>query len=133
MGQKKKLQGMNFSTSNIGKILAGVFVNQIGSVYYEGLVDATTAEDFDEKLSGLKVIWSERNAELGDSFHKWSVKEKAATFKTSAIHPVRDAAGLGSPPIQFTTNVSETVNFILKSEIDFRKNDYPSSLRKCRP
>ena len=77
-----------------GKTLDGIFGNQIGSVYYEGLADAESAECFDEKLAELKVTWNERSS----SFYEWFVKEKASIFKASVIRPVREAAGLGSPP-----------------------------------
>jgi len=45
---------------------------------------------------------NKRNAELGDSFYEWFVKEKANASKTSVIRPVRETAGLGLPPVQVT-------------------------------
>ena len=126
---KKKLQDYSgLSSIDIGKTLDEIFGNQIGSVYYEGLADAESAECFDEKLAELKVTWNERSS----SFYEWFVKEKASIFKASVIRPVREAAGLGSPPIQFTTNVSETVNFILKSKVDYKKNELPQFVEKMR-
>jgi len=39
------------------------------------------------------------------------------------LKPVRREAGLGNPPIPFTTNASESVNAMLKRKVDYNKNE----------
>lgn len=41
---------------------------------------------------------------------------------------MRRRAGLGDPPIPFTTNASENVNSLLKSEFENKQNDIPTLL-----
>ena len=129
---QNKLQQMKVSTHDMKKILDEIFGSQIGSVYYEGLIDAESVDSFDEYLSKLKVIWNKRSNDLGNTFHEGFVREKATVFITSAIRPVREAAGLGMPPIQFTTNDSETVNFVWKSNVGYKKNKLPRFIEKMQ-
>ena len=68
--------------------------------------------------------------ECGSRFFDWFLKEKAAKLKLSAIASVRERAGLGSPPCAFNTNASETVNFMLKSKVDYKKNAIPEFIQK---
>lgn len=125
---KQKLSDLSLETS-AQKILDGIFGTQIGSVYYEGLVDAISTDDFDDKLQQLGAKWREED-DRNEVFYDWFVKEKASIFKTSVISSVRIAAGLGSPPAPFTTNVSETVNFILKSKVQYKKCELPQFIEK---
>ena len=82
---KQKLHDMGFSTHDTKKILDDIFGYQIGS---EGLVDATSEDDFDEKLLGLTESWNDTHFELGDQFHLRFKEEKAVSFKKGVIRPV---------------------------------------------
>jgi len=39
------------------------------------------------------------------------------------LKPVRREAGLGNPPLRFTTNASKSVNAMLKRKVDYKKNE----------
>ena len=41
------------------------------------------------------------------------------------IAGVREAAGLGSPPAIFTTNMSESLNNIIKKPVNYKASDWP--------
>ena len=57
-------------------------------------------------------------------------KYKADVLKCSAIRPVCEEAGLGNPPEMFTTNASESLNAVIKSKVDYQKNELTNLLRK---
>ena len=38
------------------------------------------------------------------------------------LRPVREEAGLGCPPQPFTTNPSEAVNAVIKSQVNYKSN-----------
>ena len=60
---------------------------------------------------------------LGEKFFHWFKENKAEIMKSSMIKEVRTSAGLGSPPMRFTTNRVEAMNSILKLDVDGKKND----------
>ncbi len=66
--------------------------------------------DFKDKLDLLINKWSE--LELCTPFCSWFTKNKVDVICRSMLKPVREEAGLGSPPDRFYTNASETVNSI---------------------
>ena len=134
---KQKLLDLNFPVEHRRKILDEIFGGRRGSVYLEGLIDAKSAEDFDLKLAAFKPVWDQRECDqLGSTsvahFHDWFLAYKAEDFKTSAISPVRELCGLGSPPDAFTTNASETINSVLKSKVDYKKSDLHKFIDKLR-
>jgi len=53
-------------------------------------------------------------------------------LKCSAIRPVREEAGLGNPPEMFTTNASESLNAVIKSKVDYQKNELNKFIEKMR-
>ncbi len=57
---------------------------------------------------------------------------KAGVIRSSMIQDVREESGLGSPPVQFTTNASETANYMLQSKVNFKKNELPQFLNFYR-
>ena len=46
--------------------------------------------------------------------------------------PVREKAGLGSPPDPFFTNSSECINFVLKVKLDYKRNEMTVLVNKIR-
>ena len=51
-------------------------------------------------------------------FCEWFKRYKCSTIKHAMLHPVRIRAGLGNPPIAFTTNASESINALLKNQVE---------------
>ena len=132
---KRKLQDCNIPANLSIDILNDVLGNKIGTTYVEGLVDARNINDFDNKLDVVTEKW--RNSEVTsaseiDRFIDWFTSYKAKIIRSSMIRDVREESGLGSPPIQFTTNSFETANFMLKSKVNYKKNELPEFLQLFR-
>ena len=49
---------------------------------------------------------------------------------STMLRSVREAAGLGSPPEQFSTNASESVNALLKVKLHYKRCELPEFVRK---
>lgn len=92
------------------------------------MVDSSSEEDFNNKLSTLNDKWER----LVPGFHCWFSKNKAGIFKENMIAPVRERAQLGSPPSAYTTNANESKNFVLKKWVDFQKNSIPDFIEGLR-
>ena len=59
-------------------------------------------------------------------FHSWFVREKAPIITECVLPEVRLKAHLtGNPLPLFTTNCSESMNHIIKSEVEWRENKLP--------
>ena len=54
------------------------------------------------------------------SFHAWFVAYQSNVMMKTMITPVRQRAGLGTPPDPFYTNQSESINRELKRVVDRR-------------
>ena len=52
------------------------------------------------------------------TFTHWFKRYKCDTVVASLLRPIREQAGLGCPPEQFT---SERVNALLKNKVDFNE------------
>ncbi len=60
------------------------------------------------------------------------LKNKVDVIRRSMLKPVREEAGLGSPPDRFYTNASETVNSILKNVVSYKQNELPDFILKVK-
>ena len=45
---------------------------------------------------------------------------------------LRESAGLGSPPLQFITNASESINAAIKHEVGYKESAWPEFDQKMR-
>ena len=131
---KCQLQALDYPESAIKEVLDDIFGCQQGSIFSEGLVDSSNEEEFTQKLEVLEKQWYElekaHNARQG--FYDWFVRNKSTTIMQTMIKPVREEAGLGSPPESFTTNASETVNSIIKSHVAYKKSQLVELTEKIR-
>ena len=122
---KMRLHEQKFPESAAREILNDVFGCQQGEVFSEGLADTMSNDEFEAKLATLESRWGkieESNAGTQPGFFGWSVQHKAETMKSTMLRPIREQAGLGSPPQPFTTNASETVNSVLKSHVNYKSS-----------
>jgi len=67
-----------------------------------------------------------------EGFVGWFQTRKAPVIRDSMLRAVREECGLGSPPHPFTTNSSETANFILKNKVDYQQSELPEFLLKLK-
>ena len=122
---KQELRDRKFSAAATKSVLDDIFGVQHGDVFAEGLVDSSSEEDFDKKLESLKKKWESLEMDdpmITSGFHGWFQTFKAETVRTTMLKSVREEAGLGCPPDQFTTNSSEAVNSVIKKHMNFKSH-----------
>ena len=51
-------------------------------------------------------------------------------IKKFMLRSIREQSGLGSPPEAFYTNASESVNSIIKSKVQYKRNELPELIIK---
>lgn len=90
----------------------------IEGIHRECLVDCKDADEFYDLLSDLKDTWLQREScsSSSETFYDWFMKYKAEVFYTSTLQQLREAAGLGKPPIGYFTNPNESINSALEKE-----------------
>ena len=88
-------------------------------------MDSCTVEEFDERLECIKPIWNARESMSGSCFHSYFAKYQADVVRYHMRRDLREACGLGSPPSEFTTNSSESINAALKRKVDHKESDWP--------
>lgn len=129
---KRKLQELNYPGSDIKEILDDLFGCRQGSTLSEGLVDSSSEEEFDGKLSVLEEKWEKLGGSLESGIYEWFVQYKASTMKSTMIKNVREEAGLGVPPEPFSTNASETVNSIIKAHVLYKSSQLMEFVAKLK-
>ena len=99
-------------------------MGQNQTTFIEGLADANSERDFDEKLGVLEDVWNDRERLYSATaqFFSYFSKYKAKVFKESMIKPVRKRAGLGDPPRQYHNNSPECINNVIKMKVRREKN-----------
>ena len=132
---RDKLCEYNISSHLSNEMLDDIFGKKMGSVYVKGLVDSIDTEDFEEKAGKLLEKW--RNSEHTsasdiEGFINWFQTFKMPVIRDSMIAVVREECGLGSPPTAFTTNASETANYLLKHKVNYKKSELSEFLTKLR-
>jgi len=131
----KKLVECNVPVDLSERILDDVFGKTLGSVFVEGIVDASSDQDFQNKLEDMTQSW--RNCDVPSAanverFIEYFMAKKAPLIRDTMLRSVREECGLGCPPDIFTTNASESVNAILKRKVDYKKNELPVFIDKVK-
>ena len=132
---KEKLVECNVPVDLSQRILDDVFGKTLGSVFVEGIVDASSDQDFQNKLEDMTQSW--RNCDVPSAanverFIEYFMAKKAPLIRDTMLRSVREECGLGCPPDIFTTNASESVNAILKHKVDYKKNELPVFIDKVK-
>ena len=113
-----------------GEVLCDIFGKQIGSNYESGLLDAASSESFWKSLHRVKECWNnlERSCDPSKDpvFHNWFCKHKANEIVSCAILAVRKRARITR---QYTTNNSESINHVLKQEVEWKENKLPTLIQ----
>ena len=111
---KDKLREMMIGDEIQTEILDDIFGRRVGSTLNVGLVDSSSVHAFEEELETLVDKWKLHDLEssqrqIGD-FCSWFQTYKVDVIRDTMLLPVREEAGLGSPPDPFYTNSSECIN-----------------------
>jgi len=126
---QEKLRLLGLPTSVSEQFLADIFGQHQGSCYQEGLVDCGSEREFDDKLESLKEMWNSREIPhapaSGPRFYDYFCCYQADVVKYSMRRDLRESAGLGSPPLIFTTNSSESINAAIKRKVDYKQHQWP--------
>ena len=120
---------------NTQRILRSIFGEQIDDVRYEGLVDADTKDEYEQQLAHWASLWDQMEKEetgRDPQFSTWFFKYTKAEVKQGMLKSLRKDAGLGSPPRQYTTNDSETMNAMISKWINkkMRWDELAKSLQR---
>lgn len=126
---KDKLHSLGVPQRVFSEFLADIFGVQKGSHFEAGLIDADSEASFLTALGNLKHLWNnlERSCVSCCSdplFHAWFCKHKVSDIMKCILPGVRVKAGI-DPTRKFTTNVSESINRVIKQEVDWKENKLP--------
>lgn len=130
-----KMHELRISEGAKKMILDDIFGYSTGSHHTEGLVDAISESMFNSLLEVMSSKWNMLDLSEGGPLHtftRWFKRYKCDMIVNSLLRPVREQAGLGCPPEQFTTNASESVNALLKNKVDYKRNELPDFLKKLK-
>jgi hypothetical protein len=126
---QEKLHDYGISKGTAAEIIADVFGKQCGSCFMDGLVDCNSESEFDKKLKELEKKWNSLESPFappsGPRFYNYFCHYQAEVVKLHMRRDIREAVGLGSPPLMFTTNCSESVNAALKRKVNYKEHEWP--------
>ena len=126
---KDKLTAIGIHGAGLKHILADVFGEQVGSHFEHGLVDAANEGVFYKQLKSLEERWN--NLEMSFSlqqpqFYTWFMQHKAPVIVASVLPEVRKKAQIcGTPLPLFTTNQSESINSVIKRQVEWKESKLP--------
>ena len=125
------LRGNQFPSTAIREYVKEIFGWRNNDTVYEGLVDCVDAQSFNSQLQQLHDVWDEREKsafcdrkEYNPTFYTWFVKNKSEDFCNHTLRGLREDVGLGSPPVPFFTNASESINAVLKETVSYKKQQW---------
>lgn len=123
---EEQLQNRHIGRCVASSILHDIFGNP--AQLELGLVDAESESALDAMISGLKDVWNEREAQFHNppSFHAWFKMHSRDVIATTMLRPLRESAGLGSPPQAYYTNAIESKNNILKQQVQYKASQLPT-------
>ena len=123
-----KLTSLGLPSDVINQYMKDVFGKTTEGVHEVGLVDMMNEEEFEQRIEALHETWDQREMSVAPHrspmFFNWFAKEKSSDLKSSMLLPLREAAGLGSPPSPFYTNTSESLNNMLHAKVQFKKSQW---------
>ena len=132
---KAKLQELSVGECTTQVILGDIFGKMVEFQHFDGLVDADSDEEYDKGLQSLCQKWKSYDSDAKGPLHsfcRWMKCYKSDTIKQTMLRSKRREAGLGDPPVAFTTNASESVNALLKVQVQHKKSDVPVFLEKLK-
>ena len=125
----EKLKEYGTLTQIAEEFLNDIFGKHSGSTYNEGLVDSTSEEEFNDRLAKCEAVWNAREAPYaptsGPRFYDYFLRYKSSIVCHNMRKDLRESVGLGSPPRIFTTNVSESINAVMKHKVNYKESEWP--------
>ena len=64
--------------------------------------------------------------------YDWFCKHSASTVRDTMLSPIREAAGLGSPPSPYYTNAIEGLNKVTKDHTNYKKKELPEFVLRMK-
>ncbi|XP_065893381.1 uncharacterized protein [Dysidea avara] len=123
-----KLKDLGIPSSVAETFLSDIFGKTDDQIYTEGIVDASDSQNFQERLEGLQDVWDSREQECNPgkvpAFFDWFVANKSDEVVDNMFRPIREAAGLGSPPSPYYTNDSECINSVMHSKTHYKASEW---------
>ena len=130
---ERKLLELGLPSSISHEFLNDIFGSRCGNTYQEGLVDSASMQEFDERLEALKQVWNSREGPSSSPrFYGYFLQYQADVVRNHMRRDLREFVGLGSPPLQFTTNASESINAAIKREVGYKESAWPEFNQKMR-
>ena len=115
---ERTLQDLGIRGPYATSFCVDIFGCQEGTTFSTGLVDCRSEAEFDAKLLALQKVWDQQQIEAtgtaSPSFHAWVTGD----LKEKMLRPLREAAGLGSPPSSYTTNAKESMDLFCEKMRD---------------
>ena len=117
---------LNIPLSVSKEFLADIFGTRIGTHFETGLADSESEADFKKSLERLKARWNNLEKSCSPSereprFHAWFCCYKAEEIAKCVLPGVRSQ----DPTCFFTTNSSESLNHVIKQEVEWKESQLP--------
>ncbi len=124
---KEKLHKLMIPDVVQSEILNDIFGWRVESTLLTGLVDSGSIPLFEQKLTHLQAKWKLHDVDDDQGpvtrFCTWFQTYKVEVIRDAMLPHVREQAGLGTPPDHFYTNTSESVNKVIKTKVDYKRNE----------
>ena len=131
---EEKLKSSGYPSIVITEFLEDIFGCHTGTKDVKGLIDTEGEGEFESFLCSCEEKWNEidRNylpSAKNLSFYPYFCKYYKDVLKFNMRRDVRESAGLGSPPVYFTTNAAESINATLKRKVDYKESEWPEFIK----
>ena len=127
---------MNIPQHISKEFLADIFGCQIGTHFEAGLADAKSESLFTKGLQKVQAKWNNLEKSCNPSgtppkFFEWFVQYKADEIKKCVLPDIRKKAGIDGSSF-FTTNNSESLNHIIKQEVQWKETMLPQLIESFK-
>ena len=120
----REAEEYGFTASVTSEFIADIFGKHVANTFYAGPVG-----EFDEHFECLKPVWELRESTCMPTselhFYNYFSQYQANVVRYHMRKDLREAFGLGSPPAQFTTNSSKSINAALKRKVNHKESEWP--------
>eukprot|EP00794_Sanderia_malayensis_P020955 gene20955-23006_t len=117
------------------EFIADIFGKQDGDVKYAGFVDCNDESEFQVKVNNVEEKWNARETasklKTSETFFQWFKKNKVYMERYMLRHK-RTEAGLGDPPIEFTTNNNKAANLVVKIHLSFQMKELDKFIEEIK-